>query len=147
MEQKYFARRFTELIVYQKAFETSSTIFKLSRRFPREEMFALTDQIRRSSRSIGAQISEAWAKRKYKKAFLSKLTDADGEQLETQHWVGVAVDCGYLTSEEMNSLITSLEEIGRMLRGMIEKAELFLVGDNHRIQEKAKASEGCRFRT
>ncbi|MGA8659501.1 MAG: four helix bundle protein [Chthoniobacterales bacterium] len=141
MEQKYFARRFSDLIVYQRACEISSNLFKLSRRFPREEMFALTDQIRRSSRSIGAQISEAWAKRKYKKAFLSKLTDADGEQLETQHWVGVAADCGYLTSEETNSLITSLEEVGGMLRGVMEKVELFLIRDNHRIQEKADASE------
>lgn len=104
-------------------------------------MFALTDQIRRSSRSIGAQISEAWAKRKYKKAFLSKLTDADGEQLETQHWVGVAADCGYLTAEETSSIISSLEEVGRMLHGMMDKVELFLVGDNHRIQEEANSSE------
>jgi four helix bundle protein len=99
-------------------------------------MFALTSQIRRSSRSIGAQISEAWAKRRYEKAFLSKLTDADGEQLETQHWIGVAVNCGYISSEEANSMSTSLEEVGRRLHGMMDKATLFTVGGARRTQKE-----------
>ena len=135
MEQKHFARRFSDLIVYQRACQISATVFNLSKKFPHEEMFALTDQIRRSSRSIGAHISEAWAKSRYEKAFLNKLTDADGEQLETQHWIGVAVDCGYITSEDANLLTTSLDEIGRMLHGMIDKATLFTVGDARRTQE------------
>ena len=83
MEHKYFANSFEELIVYRRAFEVTSTVFQVSKEFPREEMFALTDQVRRSSRSIGGNISEAWAKRRYKKAFLSKLSDAEGQQLET----------------------------------------------------------------
>jgi four helix bundle protein len=75
----------------------SRRFFELSKSFPAEERFSLTDQGRRSSRSIGAQIAEAWAKRGYEKHFVSKLTDADGEQQETQHWVDAALDCGYLT--------------------------------------------------
>jgi len=72
-------------------------IFSITKSFPRDEMFSLTDQIRRSSRSVGAQIAEAWAKRKYEKHFISKLTDADGEQQETQHCIEIALDCTYLS--------------------------------------------------
>jgi four helix bundle protein len=79
------AESFRDLIVYQKARQLSKEIFQVTKSFPREETYSLTDQIRRSSRSIGAQIAEAWAKRRYEKHFLSKLTDADGEQQETQH--------------------------------------------------------------
>ena len=135
MEQKYFANSFEDLIVYRKASEITSTVFQVSKGFPREEMFALTDQVRRSSRSIGANISEAWAKRRYKKAFLSKLSDAEGEQLETQHWIGVEADCGYITSEETNSLIANLEEVRKMLHAMMVRVEPFLIGDNHCVQK------------
>lgn len=86
--------------------------------FPEEEKYALTSQIRRSSRSVGAQITEAWAKRKYERHFTSKLTDADGEQLETQHWTRVAFSCGCLEEPAARSVIVSLEE-------MIDKAEAF----------------------
>ena len=72
----------------------------MTKSFPKEEMYSLTDQIRRSSRSVGAQIAEAWAKRHYEKHFISKLTDSDGEQHETQHWIEVAEDCGYITKEK-----------------------------------------------
>ncbi len=100
-------------------------IFELSKRFPREETYSLTDQIRRSSRSVGAQIAEAWAKRRYERSFVSKLTDADGEQQETQHWLETAADCGYLNQEELHDLLARCERIGKLLGGMIEKADLF----------------------
>ncbi len=85
----------------------------------------MTDQIRRSSRSIGAQIAEAWAKRRYVKHFISKLTDADGEQNETQHWIETTRDCHYLNEHDAAALLKRCEEIGRLLGGMIAKAEEF----------------------
>ena len=120
-----YARSFRDLLVYRRAFVVAKTIFELSKSFPEEEKYALTSQIRRSSRSIGAQITEAWAKRRYERHFTSKLTDADGEQLETQHWTRVALSCGYLQEETARPLVASLEEIGRLLQGMIDKADLF----------------------
>lgn len=118
-------KRFQELEVYQKQREFSVRIFQLSLRFPAEERYSLTDQVRRSSRSIGAQIAEAWAKRRYPKHFVSKLTDADGEQLETQHWLGEALDCEYLEESEYRELKDLCERIGRMLGTMMRKAESF----------------------
>ena len=120
-----YAESFRELLVYQKARQLSREIFQLTKAFPREELFSLTDQVRRSSRSIGAQIAEAWAKRRYEKHFLSKLTDADGEQQETQHWIETAADCDYLTPEQAVVLRKKCEEIGRLLGGMMAKADLF----------------------
>lgn len=132
------AKSFRELLVYQKARGLAKEIFELSKQFPREEAFALTDQIRRSSRSIGANIAEAWAKRKYERHFLSKLTDADGEQLETLHWLGTALDCGYVTATIAQELEERCAEIGRMLNGMMEKAELFC-GDSPRVAREASS--------
>jgi four helix bundle protein len=120
-----YAKSFKELRVYQKAREVSRAVFKLSKVFPKEEMYSLTDQMRRAARSVGAQIAEAWGKRRYEKHFMSKLTDADSEQLETQHWVGEALDCGYLSPAEATQLNSGLEEVGRMLNSMIEKADSF----------------------
>ena len=125
MSQLQYARSFKDLISYHKARATAKRIFEVTKRFPKEEMYSLTDQVRRSSRSVGAQISEAWAKRRYERHFISKLTDADGEQQETQHWIETAADCGYLTMEEVGSLHSDLAEIGRMLNSMIEKAASF----------------------
>jgi len=119
------ARTFSELEVYRRASKVAQQIFELTKAFPREETFALTDQLRRSSRSIGAQISEAWAKRRYRRSFVSKLTDAIAEELETQHWVQVARNCGYLAEQQSTGLIAALDEIGSMLHSMIEKAHLF----------------------
>jgi len=115
------ARSFKELRVYQKSKAVSQTVFKLSKQFPKEEMYSLTDQMRRAARSIGAQIAEAWTKRRYEKHFVSKLTDADAEQMETQHWVSEALDCGYISSAHAIQLNSGLEEIGRMLNSMIKK--------------------------
>ena len=104
---------------------TTRSIFLLSRGFPKEEVYSLTDQMRRSSRSVGAQIAEAWAKRRYTKHFISKLTDADGELQETQHWLLSAQDAGYLHEDQVRSLSAELSEVGRMLNAMIEKADAF----------------------
>jgi len=120
-----YARSFKELRVYQKAREVSRAVFKVSKAFPKDEMYSLTDQIRRAARSIGAQIAEAWGKRRYEKHFVSKLTDADAEQMETQHWVGEALDCGYISPADATQLTSGLEEIGRMLNSMMAKADSF----------------------
>ena len=125
MSQLHHARGFRDLIVYQKARAVAKRVFEVTQRFPRDEVYSLTDQARRSSRSVGAQITEAWAKRRYERHFVSKLTDADGEQQETQHWSETAADCGYLTDKEVESLNRELSEIGRMLNSMIEKAASF----------------------
>lgn len=121
----YYARSFKELRVYQKAREVSRVVFKLSKTFPREEMYSMTDQMRRAARSVGAQIAEAWGKRRYEKHFVSKLTDADAEQMETQHWVAEALDCGYLSAADATQLNSWLEEIGRMLNSMMAKSDSF----------------------
>jgi four helix bundle protein len=91
-----YARSFKDLVVYQKARALARAVFQITKRFPREEAFSLTDQWRRAARSIGGQIAEAWAKRRYTRHFISKLTDADGEQQETQHWTIAAYDCNYI---------------------------------------------------
>jgi four helix bundle protein len=119
------AQSFRDLKVYQKSRKLSREIFLITKTFPKDEMFSLTDQIRRSTRSIGANIAEAWAKRRYEKHFVSKLTDADGEQQETQHWIGVAFDCGYLTESQGRDFVDKCLEIGRMLGGMMSKSDLF----------------------
>jgi four helix bundle protein len=116
---------FHDLLVYQKAREFAREIFLITCSFPKEETYSLTDQVRRSSRSIGANIAEAWAKRRYEKHFVSKLTDADSEQNETQHWIGVAGECSYLNSSQVDALNGKCSEIGRMLGGMIERADTF----------------------
>ena len=134
--QKVYAESFRDLIVYQKAKTVSRKIFELTKFFPKEETYSLTDQIRRSSRSIGAQIAEAWGKRRYKKHFISKLTDSDSEQLETQHWVGDAADCEYITKEQEKDLIERLSEIGRMLNSMMNKADKFCGAEPDSIREE-----------
>ncbi|NBC04649.1 MAG: four helix bundle protein [Bacteroidetes bacterium] len=116
---------FRDLEVYKLSRELASSIFAITRQFPNEEKFSLTDQVRRSSRSIGAQIAEAWAKRRYEKHFISKLTDADGEQQETQHWIEIACDCEYLNESEATQLIAEYQKLGKMLGTMIRKSSSF----------------------
>ncbi|MDD2390021.1 MAG: four helix bundle protein, partial [Desulfobacterales bacterium] len=96
---------FRNLIVYQKAFDLQQQIFILTKNFPKEEMYSLTDQVRRSSRSIGANISESWQKRCYVAHFVSKLTDADAEQAETEHWIETAFACEYIEAHVREQLL------------------------------------------
>ena len=117
---------FRELIVYTKTRVLSKEVFELSKRLPRDENFSLKEQIRRSARSIGANIAEAWGKRRYEKHFVSKLTDANAEQMETQHWIDTAcTECGYFDKDNSERLLKACDEIGRMLSGMMQKADLF----------------------
>ena len=120
-----YAKSFKELVAYQKSRRLAREVFEVTKRFPREEAFALTDQWRRAARSIGGQIAEAWAKRRYPRHFISKLTDADGEQQEAQHWTISAYDCAYLTREEARHFGEQTMEIGRILGGMMDEAESF----------------------
>jgi four helix bundle protein len=136
MAKLEYATSFRDLIVYRKARELSLAIFKITKRFPREEAYSLTDQIRRSSRSTGAQVAEAWAKRRYVKHFVNKLTDSDGEQQETQHWIETALDCEYISQEEANALLEKCTEIGRLLGGIIAKAEQFCNPSPYQAREE-----------
>jgi len=119
-------RSFRDLRVYQEAFDLQQEIFKISKKWPGEEKYALTDQVRRSSRSIGANIAESWAKRPYPAHFVSKLTDADGELQETSHWLSTALACEYLSESQQSALQIRLEEIGRGLGKMMSMPEKFI---------------------
>jgi four helix bundle protein len=118
-----------ELNVYRKGYELAMEIFKLSNVFPEEERFALTSQIRRSSRSICLNLREAWAKRRYEAHFISKLTDCDGENSETDSSLDFARDCGYITDTQHAALTSSCEEIGKMLGSMLKNPTPFLTSD------------------
>ncbi len=135
MRKLPYAESFRDLIVYQKTKELAQEIFRITASFPNVEMYSLTDQIRRSSRSVGAQIAEAWAKRRFEKHFISKLTDADAEQQETQHWIDMAFDCNYLSSEQAAELRNNCEEVGRLLNGMMAKADMFCGSPGKAIRE------------
>ncbi len=114
-----------DLEVYQLAFETAMQLYVLSKTFPQEEKFSLTDQIRRSSRSVCANLSEAWRKRRYKAVFLNKLSDAAQEASETQTWLEFALKCDYMNSKDFASLDEQYEHIYAMLASMERKAETF----------------------
>jgi four helix bundle protein len=118
-------RSFRDLKVYQKAFELQQAIFEVSKGFPKEELYSLTDQIRRASRSVGANLAEAWHKRRYIAHFLSKLSDSDGEQAETQHWLDTAFACKYITEDVHGNLMNQCREVGRMLGKMMANPEPF----------------------
>ena len=105
---------FRDLNVYKLAIELQQEIFILTRKFPKEELYSLTDQIRRASRSIGANIAESWQKRRYPAHFVSKLSDADGEQAETQHWMDTSLRCKYVSVEEHSLLLEKCRKIGKM---------------------------------
>jgi len=121
---------FRDLIVYQKAFDLQQLIFAITKNFPKEEMYSLTDQMRRSSRSIGANISEAWQKRRYIAHFVSKLSDSDAEQAETQHWIDTSLACEYISPEIQNQLLTKCREVGKMLGSMIANPDKFCKSPN-----------------
>ena len=120
-----YIKSYKELEVYKLARQLSREIFIMTKSFPKEERYSLIDQIRRSSRSVGAQIAEAWAKRRYEKHFISKLTDSDGEQQETQHWIETSLDCVYIDVKKRDYYIAKYEEVGKMLQSMIDKSHLF----------------------
>ena len=101
--------------VYQESFRLQQEIFTMSKKIPTEERYSLTDQIRRSSRSIGANLAESWAKRRYPAHFLSKLTDADGELQETLHWISSAAACAYLSEREAQRLMEHAAAVGRLM--------------------------------
>lgn len=135
MSKLSYANSFRDLVVYQKSFKVARDIFDISKGFPKEETYSIADQIRRASRSIGAQIAEAWGKRRYEKHFISKLTDADAEQLETQHWLEITISCEYMEKNQADEIICDLEEIGRMLNSMMKKAYQFCGGTAPYIRE------------
>jgi len=116
-------QRFQDLKVYKLAFELQQEIFELTKTFPKEEIYSLTNQIRKSSRSIGGNIAESWQKRRYNAHFISKLTDADGEQAETQHWLDTSLACEYISTEEHGKLFRKCREIDRMLGKMMQEPE------------------------
>ena len=118
-----------DLKAYQLAYKLAMDVFNLSKTFPREERYSLTDQIRRSARSVAANVAEAFRKRRYPNMFVSKLADADGEATETQVWLDFACDCGYLAQECRNGLTTGYQEVGRMLGGMMASPEKFKLRD------------------
>ena len=120
-----YVNSFRDLEVYKLSREVSRDIFILTKEFPSEERYSLTDQVRRSSRSVGAQIAEAWGKRRYENHFISKLTDADSEQLETQHWIEISEENGYITKEKAELLLQKNESIGKMIQTMINKSSSF----------------------
>ena len=116
-----------QLDVYQKAYALSMELFHISKTFPIEEKYALTSQIRRSARSVCLNLREAWAKRRYEAHFVSKLTDCDGENNETDSSLDFAKDCGYISEAQHNDFSARCAEIGRMLGSMIKHPESFLI--------------------
>jgi len=119
------AGSFRDLKVYQLAFEAAREIRLISMKFPKEETYSLTDQVRRSSRSVCVNIGEGYRKRIYPKHFSSKMTDADGEATETSIWLDFALDCEYIDSKAFNVLQEKYDEIGRMLNSMAQHPEKF----------------------
>ncbi len=118
-----------DLNVYRKGYELAISVFKLSKDFPAEEKYALASQIRRSSRSICLNLREAWSKRRYEAHFISKLTDCDGENSETDSALDFAKDCGYISAAQHEELTLLCQEIGKMLGSMINRHVLFLISD------------------
>lgn len=111
--------RHNDLNVYKLSFESGMAIYELTKIFPKEEMYSLTDQIRRSSRSVSGNLAEAWRKRRYEKAFISKLNDAEGEAAETQVWLEYALACNYISETNFTSLNEKYEQIIGMIVTMI----------------------------
>lgn len=130
-----FAKAFWNLVVYQRSRELQGRVFQVSWSLPRDEERSLKDQMRRASRSVGAQIAEAWGKRDYVKHFTSKLSDAQSENLEIQHWLITASDDGYLDKPLGHELFAKSLEVGRMLNSMTERAAEFCPDGNSLREE------------
>ena len=120
------ARSAKELKVYKHAYALAMDIFEISKAWPKEENYALTDQIRRSSRAVCANLREAWSKRRYEAHFISKLTDVDAENSETDTWLDFAKDCKYLSQEEHLHLTNECQHIGSMVGSMLKSAYSFV---------------------
>lgn len=116
-----------ELKVYKAAYELAMDIYQVSKQWPAEEKYSLKDQIRRSSRSVCSNLREAWAKRRYEAHFISKLTDSDGENSETDTWLDFAFDCGYINTKVHKHLTGQCSEVGKMLGAMLKKPDKFLL--------------------
>ena len=121
-------RTHNDLMVYQKAFDAAMQIFEASQKFPKDETYSLTDQMRRSSRSVCANLAEAWRKRRYEKAFISKLSDSECEAAETQVWLEFAVKCQYLDRDQAAALYQTYDEIISTIIGMINHSETWVIG-------------------
>lgn len=116
---------FKDLLAYQKSFTLAMEIFEVTKNFPVEERYSLTDQLRRCSRSIGANVAEAYRKRRYPAHFVSKLSDSDAENAETQVWLDFAKSCQYLTPQLHESLTSKSEEVGRLLAFVMQNPDKF----------------------
>ena len=114
---------FKDLIVYQKAYKLAMEIFEITKSFPKEEKYSLTDQIRRSSRSVTSCIAESWAKRRYVKSFINKLTDSLGEEYETEVWLDYSKDSNYITKPKHIDLMNGYDEVRKMLISIINNPE------------------------
>jgi four helix bundle protein len=119
-----------DLIVYKRAYEVAMEIFHASKNFPQDEKYSLTDQIRRSSKSVCSNLRECWAKRRYEAHFISKLTDADGENGETETWLDFALDCGYFSKRDHALFTGNCHEVGAMLGSMIYDPSSFILKSN-----------------
>ncbi len=128
--------RHQALIVYKKAFESAMEIFEVTKNFPKDETYSLIDQIRRSSRSVCANIAESWRKRRYEAAFISKLSDSEAEAAETQTWIEFSVRCGYLTSNDGRTLIKNYDEIISMIVSMLNNADKWVLPSGLRKTKK-----------
>lgn len=117
--------KFQDLLAYQKSFSLAMKIFEITKSFPKEEMYSLTDQIRRSSRSVPANIAEAYRKRVYPKHFHSKLTDSDAENSETQVWMEFSLKCNYISESIYNELLNESNEVGKLINFMLLNPQKF----------------------
>jgi four helix bundle protein len=120
-----------DLDVYRRAFDGAMAIFQLSKCFPKEEQYSLTDQMRRSSRSVCANLAEAWRRRRYEAAFIDKLSIAESEAAETQVWLEFAVACNYLKPDDVRELYQTYNSILNTLVGMINHADTWIISPNH----------------
>jgi len=123
-----FVKNYTELNVYKLAFESAMRIFELSKKWPPEEKYSLTDQIRRASRAVCGNIAEAWRKRRYPSNFVSKLSDSDTEAAETEVWLNFALKCGYLNKTAHSELVDNYDHICRMLSLMMSNPDKWCKG-------------------
>ncbi len=126
-ERRGLVRSHSDLEVYQRAFELAMELFELSRTFPREETYSLTDQIRRSTRSVCTNLAEAWRKRRYEAAFVAKLSDAETEMAETQVWIQFATKCGYIERDAATSLYRRYDQAIGMIVGLIRNPKPWLL--------------------